>query len=119
MFAGPVDQDIEWSDQNIIGVSRFINKFWNNQDRIKDMIHIPDVKSETIAREKIETMKSRIVQVYEGSYRFNTIIAFSMEVFNAISKTSDPQIWREGYDVIIEAIDPIAPHICSEMKSNM
>ena len=96
MFAGPVDQDIEWSDQNIIGVSRFI-----------------------IAREKIETMKSRIVQVYEGSYRFNTIIAFSMEVFNAISKTSDPQIWREGYDVIIEAIDPIAPHICSEMKSNM
>ena len=117
MFAGPADQDIEWSDQNIVGISRFINKFWVG--RYKEMVHVPDTKSENIAREKIKIMRERIVQVYERTYRFNTIIAFAMEVFNAISKTTSPEIWKEGYDVIIEAINPIAPHICEEIKNEI
>ena len=114
MFAGPIDQDIDWSDQNIVGVSRFINKFWSNKDRI--MEHVPNPQIEKIAIDKINMMRERIIQVYENNYRFNTIIAFSMEVFNAISKTTNPEIWKDGYDIIIEAIRPIAPHICEEIK---
>lgn len=117
MFAGPAEQDMEWSDQNIVGISRFINKFWTGQ--FKQMVHVPDVKSEEIARQKIKTMKERIVQVYEGSYKFNTVVAFAMEVYNAISKTTDPEIWKEGYEVIIEGISPICPHICEEINESM
>lgn len=117
MFAGPVDQDIEWSDRNIKGAARFIRKFWNGQFRMQDMEHIPNKKMEKIAWSKIEQMDSRIERVYEKNYNFNTIVAFSMETFNAISKTSNPDIWRKGYEKIIEAISPIVPHICAEIYS--
>ena len=117
MFAGPAEQDMEWSDQNIVGISRFINKFWTGQ--FKQMVHVSDIKSEEIARQKIKTMRERIVQVYEGSYKFNTVVAFAMEVYNAISKTTDPEIWKEGYEVIIEGISPICPHICEEINESM
>ena len=117
MFAGPAEQDMEWSDQNIVGISRFINKFWTGQ--FKQMVHVSDIKSEEIARQKIKTMSERIVQVYEGSYKFNTVVAFAMEVYNAISKTTDPEIWKEGYEVIIEGISPICPHICEEINESM
>jgi len=117
IFAGPPEQDMEWSDRNIVGVSRFINKFWNGQFKIDDMVHTPS-KFDEIARGKIDQMDIRIRRVYEENYNFNTIIAFSMETFNAISKTSDKQIWKDGYKSIIEAISPIAPHICEEIKNN-
>lgn len=41
MFAGPSDQDIEWSDKNIIGSFRFINKFWNGQYSIDKIEYKP------------------------------------------------------------------------------
>lgn len=119
MFTGPIDQNVEWSDQNIVGISRFMNKFWMGQFRIDTMEHKFDQKSEDFAIGKIEEMKKRITQVYEGSYRFNTIIAFSMEVYNAISKTTNKQIWKDGYKVIIDAMGPIAPHICDEISEYM
>ena len=118
MFAGPIDQDIDWNDNNIIGCSRFINKFWNGQYKIKDMVHVPNTNEE-FAVKKIEEMKRRIPQVYESNYRFNTIIAYSMEIYNAISKTTNPEIWKNGYDVIIEAMSPICPHVCAEIKESI
>lgn len=118
MFAGPSDQDIEWSDKNIIGSFRFINKFWNGQYSI-DKIEYKPTEFDRFAREQIVMMPDRIQRVYEKNYNFNTIVAFAMTVYNAISKTSDPDIWRDGYKAIIDAISPICPHVCDEIKSNI
>ena len=116
MFAGPPEQDIEWSDNNIIGVSRFIIKFWNGAQQISDMKYVPNEKNENIARQKIDMITGRTKSCYENNYKFNTIIAGAMETYNAISKQSNPDIWKEGYMAIIDAIDPIVPHICAEIK---
>lgn len=118
MFAGPPEQDMEWSDKNIVGVSRFINKFWDGQFKIRDMVSTP-TEFDKFAINQINQMSDRIEKVYEKNYNFNTIIAFSMSIYNAISKTSDPQIWKDGYEAIIKAISPICPHVCDEIKSNM
>jgi len=64
-------------------------------------------------------MKKKIVHVYEKTYKFNTIVAGAMEVHNAISRQTNPDIYKEGYKVIIEAISPICPHICEEIKSKI
>lgn len=119
MFAAPPDADFDWSDQNIVGVSRFMNKFWNSQFIITDMVHIPNKRNEDIAIDKIKMIVDRTKFVYEQSYRFNTIVAAAMETYNAISKQTNPEIWINGYTAIINAIEPIAPHICCEMRENM
>jgi len=116
IFAAPPEQDMDWSDQNISGSSRFMNRFWNGQFR--NVKHVSDEKSEKIAIQKIEMMKQRIINVYEKTHKFNTIIAGAMEVHNAISRQTNPEIYKQGYDVIIEAISPICPHICEEIKQN-
>jgi len=114
MFAAPPEQDMDWSDQNIVGVSRFINRFWNGQFR--NVEHVVDKKSENIAIQKIDMMKSRIISVYEKTHKFNTIVAGAMEVHNAISRQTNPDIYKMGYEIIVEAISPICPHICEEIN---
>lgn len=116
MFAGPVDQDIDWCDSNIIGIYRFINRFWNGQFKVNN--NIPNKIGEEIAIEKINKIIKKIPIVYEETYKFNTIIASAMEVYNAINKQNNEEIYKSGYKAIIEAIFPIIPHICSEMKEN-
>jgi leucyl-tRNA synthetase len=117
IFAAPPEMDIEWSDTNIIGSFRFITRFWNGQ--FKNVEHISDKKSEDIAIQKIEAMKKKIIDVYEKTYKFNTIVASAMEVHNAISRQSNPEIYKMGYKVIMDGISPIIPHICEDIKENM
>jgi leucyl-tRNA synthetase len=121
MFAGPIDQDIDWNDTNIIGVYRFINKIWNAHIRIKnnDFSNISKIKEEIIANQKIDKIKERRKNVYENNMRFNTIIAYSMETYNAISKTNNVDIWKRGIYEIMETIGPIIPHIYEEIKENI
>jgi leucyl-tRNA synthetase len=116
IFAAPPEMDIEWSDTNIVGSHRFMTRFWNGQ--FKNVEHISDKKSEGIAIQKIESMKKKIVDVYERTYKFNTIVAAAMEVHNAISRQSNPEIYKIGYKVIIDGISPITPHICEDIKQN-
>ena len=116
IFAGPIDQDIEWNDKNIIGVSRFVNKFYSSYFKIKDMINIKDEKSESNAINKINIFKNRIEDIYERTYRFNIIISSIMECYNYTSKTTNPEIWKYFYKVSIKAMSPIMPHVCAEME---
>lgn len=118
IFAAPPDQDIEWFESNIVGVSRFINKFWNGYQQIESTTHVPDQKAEDIAIQKISDIKKKTQIVYEKSHKFNTIVSSAMECYNYISKQTNPQIWKEGYAAIIDAIEPICPHICAEIKNN-
>lgn len=116
MFAGPPEQDFEWIDSNISGCSRFINKFKAGYQKIGDIVHVPNQKDEDWARNRIDMIRKKTIDVYERTYKFNTIVAAAMETFNAISRTTDPEIWKDGYKAIIGAIEPIAPITCSEMK---
>lgn len=116
MFAGPVDQDIEWDDSNIKGVSRFINKFWNGMYNIKNIDYIPNQKNEDFARQKINDMQIKTKNVYEKTNKFNTVVSSVMECYNAISKQSNPEIWKDGYIAIIKSFEPICPHICNEIN---
>jgi hypothetical protein len=39
-----------------------------------------------------------------------------METYNAISKTTDINIWKDGYRAIIESISPISPEVCEKIN---
>ena len=116
MFSGPIDQDIDWNEDGIKGVSRFITKIKNAKIKIdnNDFENI-STKYDDIAKHKIAEIKNRTKIVYEDTMKFNTIIAFSMETYNAISKSNYKDIWVEGINEIMNAIGPIIPHIKDEI----
>ena len=80
------------------------------------MVHQHNQKNEDIAIQKIEMIKKRYIDVYERTFKFNTIISGVMECYNAITKQSNTIIWKEAYHEMIKCIDPICPHVAEEMR---
>ena len=117
MFSGPIDQDIDWNEDGIKGISRFIYKIKNAKIRIEsdDFTNEPS-KFDEISIKKIEEIEKRTKIVYEENMKFNTIIAFSMEVYNSMSKTNSKEIWESGFNSIMNAIGPIIPHINDKIR---
>jgi leucyl-tRNA synthetase len=52
----------------------------------------------------------------QSGYAFNTLIAASMEAFNALNEQENPLVWTEGYFVLLHILEPIVPHICWELS---
>ncbi|MDR2636209.1 MAG: class I tRNA ligase family protein, partial [Campylobacteraceae bacterium] len=77
-------------------------------------------KDEQYARRKVyEALKKSEDSYANGSYSFNTLIAASMEAFNALSAQENRAVWSEGYFILLNILEPIIPHIASEMSERL
>ena len=111
LFVGPPEQDSEWNDQGILGISRFLQKAWNL------------VLSSTNPSEPVEAVvKARHVlvkQIDEGleSFKFNTLISRMMEFVNFVNSSdgSSGKLDKETRDTLIVLLSPFAPHMAEEM----
>ena len=112
LFVGSPEQDAEWDDRGIEGVSRFLNRFWNlvmdNRDK--------DVKASK------EMIKLRHKLVYDIEYRFNqfslnTVISGFMEYNNKLIELARKEggIDRETLKTFVILLAPFAPHIGEEL----
>ena len=112
LFVGPPEQDAEWDDRGIEGVSRFLNRFWNLVMDSKDK----DVK------ETKEMVKLRHKLVYDIEQRFNqfslnTVISGFMEYNNKLMDLSKKEggIDKETLKTFVILLAPFAPHIGEEL----
>ena len=106
MFMGPFDQEKPWSTTGIIGVRRFLEKFWKLQEKVADTMP---------ADEENRIVHSAVKKVSEAIpvCRFNTAISSLMEAVNALSAAE--YVSKEGYAVLIRVLSPLAPHITEEL----
>ena len=116
LFVGPPEQDAEWDDRGIEGVSRFLNRFWNLVMDSKDK----DVK------ETREMIKLRHKLVYDIEQRFNqfslnTVISGFMEYNNKLMDLSKKEggIDKETLKTFVILLAPFAPHIGEELWSQL
>ena len=116
LFVGPPEQDAEWDDRGIEGVSRFLNRFWNLVMDSKDK----DVK------ETKEMVKLRHKLVYDIEQRFNqfslnTVISGFMEYNNKLMDLAKKEggIDKETLKTFVILLAPFAPHIGEELWSQL
>ena len=79
-------------------------------------------KQEQYARAKVYEALQKSYDIFnkkQSTYAFNTLIAASMEAFNALSEQENPQVWTEGYFVLLHILEPIVPHICWELSQEL
>jgi leucyl-tRNA synthetase len=57
--------------------------------------------------------------VYTKTYSFNTLIASCMEALNALSSQNNDNIFAEGYYILSKILEPIVPHISSEIADRL
>ncbi|GAB4241296.1 MAG: leucine--tRNA ligase [Acidobacteriota bacterium] len=111
MFMGPFDQPIPWSTQGLVGVSRFLNRVWDLQDRVaadapEDVATLRLVhKTIRQVGERIETMK------------FNTAVAALMSLVNHFAGLT--VIPREAWENFLLLLSPFAPHVAEELWSRL
>ena len=128
MFAAPPEQALEWSDEGVQGASRFLKRFWTavqahaagGEVAELDVSALND--DEKALRRKTHQTIAKVSDDIGRRYTFNTAIAASMELLNAVNKldggsAQGREIEREALDAIVLMLSPIVPHICHELWS--
>ncbi|MDH3440291.1 MAG: leucine--tRNA ligase, partial [Gammaproteobacteria bacterium] len=128
MFAAPPEQALEWSDDGVQGASRFLKRFWAAvQSHVEagdpPALNIPVLNdAEKNLRRKTHQTIAKVSDDIGRRYTFNTAIAASMELLNAVNKLEhdSPQsraVEREALDAVVLVLSPIVPHICHALWS--
>ncbi|MEA3491557.1 MAG: leucine--tRNA ligase [Campylobacterota bacterium] len=124
LFAAPPQKELEWNDSAVEGAFRFIKKLYDRRDRVTEdtMPEIDhsqlDAKSKE-ARAKVYEALRKSTDVYTKSFAFNTLIAACMEALNALDKQDDGAVWSEGIYIILNLLEPIAPHVTTELSAEL
>lgn len=107
MFMGPFDQAIPWSEENIIGARRFIERVWRLSGRIVDDI--------TVSSDLERALHKAIKKVGDDieSLGFNTAVAELMTLLNRMER--ETAIAASAYRTLLFLLAPFAPHVTEEL----
>jgi leucyl-tRNA synthetase len=126
MFTAPPEQALEYSDDGVQGAYRFLKRFWNavhnhaaageiaplNIDELND--------AQRDLRRKTHQTIAKVSDDMGRRYTFNTAVAASMELLNAVTRLDDISaqgraVVREALEAVVLFLSPIVPHICHEL----
>ena len=108
MFMGAFDQAIPWSTDGARGCRRFLDRVW----RLMDICTDSDKVSDDMAFDMHTTIK-KVTEDFE-KMKFNTGIAAMMSLVNAFNAKG--AITRKELMILIQLLNPVAPHITEEMN---
>jgi len=124
LFAAPPQKELEWNDSGVEGAFRFLKKLYDRSEKVVERT-LPTIdhgsldEASKYARAKVYEALQRSQDVYEKTFAFNTLIAACMEAINALDKQEDTAVWSEGMYVILHLLEPIVPHIASELSERL
>jgi leucyl-tRNA synthetase len=123
MFAAPPEQSLEWSDDGVQGSFRFLKRFWSAVVEHADKGPAGAVEVDALndtqkeLRRKTHQTIAKIGDDIGRRHSFNTAVAASMELLNAINKLGDESdagraVARESLEAVVIMLSPMVPHIC-------
>ncbi|PJC25397.1 MAG: leucine--tRNA ligase [Candidatus Tagabacteria bacterium CG_4_9_14_0_2_um_filter_41_11] len=107
MFMGPFDQAINWSNQGVVGVFRFLNRVWQLQKKVKKDAN-QCRECETILHKSVKKLSEDI-----DNMKFNTAVSQLMILINEMDK--EININLDNYKIFLKLLAPLAPHISEEL----
>jgi len=124
LFASPPERDLDWSDQGVEGMSRFLGRLWRLVHGVGPRLAPPgspvslatsgDGELHRLTHHTIERVTQDVVE----RLHFNTAIAAVMELVTATAAAADgghPATLREAVDTILLLLAPFVPHVASEL----
>jgi len=126
MFASAPEQALEWSDDGVQGASRFLRRFWNAVQSHAAEDDAAAMETDALndeqrdLRRKTHHTIAKVSDDIGRRYTFNTAIAATMELMNAIKifdvkSAGDRAVVREALEAVVLVLSPIVPHICHEL----
>ena len=131
----PPEKDLEWSDQNIEGCSRFLNRIWNQVTELLPQMEgvkpadgpPPDDQAARKVFESAHAAVKKVTEEIEERYHLNTAISAIRTLTNDIQayvsgskdNGADPGTLRFAFENAIILLYPFAPHLCEELWEQM
>jgi leucyl-tRNA synthetase len=130
LFAAPPDRDLDWQEDGVAGVSRFLARVWRLTTKyapVARTAHGQQVKAPAglslkLLRKLHQTI-ARITLDFEGRWHFNTCVAAIMELVNEL-QAADAQlaagevpasVVRELLRSLVLLLAPFAPYLAAEL----
>ncbi|TME92889.1 MAG: leucine--tRNA ligase [Chloroflexi bacterium] len=119
MFIGPPEEDVEWTDAGINGVSRFLQRVWRLAIEPGSIVVEGGGADATVLARKVAQTVGDVTDDYDG-LRFNTAVAYLMELANTMQDYlqrggAQGDGWMAAVETLIKLLNPLAPHVCEEM----
>src|SRR5438067_3921555 len=123
VFIGPPEEDVEWTEAGLNGVVKFLQRVWRlvlEPDSIVPEGVASGAKVDaTVLRRKVAQTVGKVTEHYD-ELRFNTAVAFLMELANAMQDYlrgggARDTAWEEAVRTLLKLLNPLAPHACEEM----
>ena len=113
MYLGPLEQSKPWNTRDIVGVNRFLRRFWRTMvdettGELKIVDGLPDEQTLKLLHRTIQRVTDDLERM-----SFNTAIAALIEL-NAVVSKSD-EVPRSVADAMVLMLAPMAPHIAEEL----
>ena len=131
MFASAPDQSLDWSDSGVEGSYRFLKRLWKQLMEHRPISLTDFGKLELSSEQKQLRLKAhqtlaKVTDDFDRRQTFNTAIAATMELLNAVSKFSEKQSGEIDRLVVQEALEfsvlmlaPIVPHFSHAAWSHL
>ena len=131
MFASAPDQSLDWSDSGVEGSYRFLKRLWKQLMEHAPISLTDFGKLELSSEQKQLRLKAhqtlaKVTDDFDRRQTFNTAIAATMELLNAVSKFSENQSGEIDRLVVQEALEfsvlmlaPIVPHFSHAAWSHL
>jgi leucyl-tRNA synthetase len=130
LFAAPPDRDLDWQEDGVAGVSRFLARVWRLATKYAPLaragsgqvVKAPTGLSLKLLRKLHQTI-AKITLDFEGRWHFNTCVAAIMELVNDL-QAADPQlaagevpapVMNELLRSLVLLLAPFAPYLAAEL----
>jgi leucyl-tRNA synthetase len=130
LFAAPPDRDLDWQEEGVAGVSRFLARVYRLTVKYAPVarsgrgqsVEAPTGLSLKLLR-KLHQTTAKITHDFEGRWHFNTCVAAIMELVNEI-QAADAQlaagevpapVMLELLRTLALLVAPLAPYLAAEL----
>ena len=130
LFAAPPDRDLDWQEDGVAGVSRFLGRVWRLVTKYAAVARTardqkaaaPTGTSLKLLRKLHQTI-AKITLDFEGRWHFNTCVAAIMELVNDIQAADaelaaggvPPVVIGELLRSLVLLLAPFAPYLAAEL----
>ena len=130
LFAAPPDRDLDWQEDGVAGVSRFLARVWRIVTKYAPVAGSAaqtergqyNAESAKLLR-KLHQTTAKITQDFEGRWHFNTCVAAIMELVNEIQGADaklaageiPPAVIHELLRTLVLLLAPFAPYLAAEL----
>jgi leucyl-tRNA synthetase len=121
MFMGPLDASRPWSTQDIVGVHKFLQRFWRNVvDEDTGALHVVDVPADDETRRLLHRTIAKVGHDM-AELEFNTAIAALMELNNRLTRVvqDEGSAPREVVRAMVLMLSPLTPHVAEELWARL